>query len=326
MTDRLTMDALFLAKVETTAGVDATPVAASDAVRVYEVFDPKGAFKFKTERPHVIRGTNRTARTPLTPSGRSGTWPVKVYGRGSPNTTAFSASVKPEADALLQAAGFSSTGSFGAGVETYTYAIDPTAPHHVTCYSYSGGKLRKMLGSIAQLKMMWKSGGPIDYDFSIQGLYQAPTDVATPGSPVFGTSVGPIADGATVSFAGNSALIIREFEYDTGNTIVERPQANVAGGLAYPRLTYSKGTFKLTIEDPPVATLDLEGLQLSATPEALTWTIGSVQYNKCQFTAPAVVIETYDVSNDNGIPIATISGGVYDSTDTATDAVSLVWK
>ena len=326
MTDRLTMDALFLAKVEATSQVDASPTAALNAIRVYDVFDPKGDFKYKTARDHVLRGTNRSALAPLTPSGRMGTWTVKVYGRGSQTTTAFSASNLPEADALLQACGLSQTVVTTVGAETVTYGLLSTGLKTVSAYSYVGGRLRKLLGAVSQCTLTWKAGGPIDYSFGVNGIYQAPSDVSTPASPVFGTSVGPIADGATVSFAGLSTLIVREFEMTIGNTVVERAQANIAGGMAYPRLTYAKPTFKLVVEDPLGATLDLENLQKTVATNALSWTIGSVQYNTCHFTAPAAIIETYDAANDNGIPVATVSGLLAPSTDTATDNFSLVWQ
>src|SRR5690348_15841877 len=90
MTDRLTMDALYLAKIEATPQTDSVPTAALNAIRVYDVFDRKGHIKYKTARDHVLRGTNRSALSLLTPSGRMGTWAVKVYGRGSQTSTAFS--------------------------------------------------------------------------------------------------------------------------------------------------------------------------------------------------------------------------------------------
>jgi len=326
MTDRLTMDALFLAKVESASGTDATPTAAANAIRVYDVFDPKGDFKYKTARDHVLRGTNRSALAPLTPSGRMGSWTVKVYGRGSQTTTAFSSSNLPEADALLQACGLSQTVVVTPGAETVTYGLLSSGLKTASCYSYVGGRLRKALGSVANLSLSWKAGGPIDYSFGIQGLYQAPSDAATPSGAVFGTSVGPIADGATVSFAGVSTLIVREFEFMTTNTIVERSQANIAGGMAYPRATYAKPTFKMVIEDPLGATLDLENLQKTVAANALSWTIGAVQYDTAHFSAPAAIIETYDAANDNGIPVATIGGVLAPSTDTTTDNFSLVWQ
>jgi len=323
MADRLMMDALLLCKVETTSGTDSTPVQATDAVRLEETFDPTVTYLVATPRDKVVRGTKRNAAAPLTPSARYGEWSMKTFVRGARTTAAYSASILPDLDPILQAAGLAGVGSFGAGTENWLYNIASSALKTVTAYSYSGGELRKLLGARSDFTFGFKAGGPVEASFKLTGLYQDKADVATPGSPAFGTAIAPVAETAAVTFGAFSTGIVRECSISSGNTIQQRPNANATKGLAYPFLPYARPTFKLVLEDPLIADIDLETLQKSATKNVFTWTVGSVQYNRVKFSTGGAVIEQYLVSNDNGIPIVTMSGVLVDSTDTAVDAFAI---
>ena len=73
-----------------------------------------------------------------------------------------------------------------------------------------------------------------------------------------------------------------------------------------------------------MGTKDFENLELSNAVNALSFTIGATQYNKCTWSAPNARIESVAKSDDNGTQLIKLSGGLYDSTAAANDAFSFL--
>ncbi|MFL5481137.1 MAG: phage tail tube protein [Gemmatimonadaceae bacterium] len=328
MSDRNSVIGVLLAKAETTDGTDAVPVVANDAIQILEPLEANGSFAFKTPRDKLIDGAAIQASPPLSPKGRMATWPNTVHFRGNRTTIAYAATpaATPELHPYMIAAGCSSTLVTTGGSESYTYKPASTGLLGATEYYYVDGKLYKILGAKAEIEFALDAGGPLVASLKRTGLYQAPTDAAVPTivASSYGTAVPPVADNIALSIAGFSAGIIRSFRMSTGNQIAQRKNANAPGGLATHRIRTRKITFEIVLEDELVGTKDFENLQLTNAVNALSFTIGATQYNKCTWSAPNARIEDVAKSDDAGTQLIKLSGGLYDSTPAANDAFSFL--
>lgn len=320
MADRNTQIGVLLAKLEATEGTDPVPVAAN-AIAILEPLEAHGEFAFKTERPKLVVGAAIQASPPLTPKGLQGTWQNTIHLKGP--GSAYSASVLPEIDAFMQSAGYSQTLVITGGSETVTYKPAATALKSHAEYYYIDGRLKKMLACKTDFDVNFNAGGAVVMTLKRTGLYQIPTDAAVVASPVYQATLPPVADSVALSINGFATGIIRKFSLTGGNHIANRANANAVGGLAPHKVRTRMPKFSLVLEDELAAAIDFESLRANRTLCALTWLVGAVQYNKTQFTAGTSVIEDVKISDDNGTQITTISGGVYDSTFGANDAVQL---
>lgn len=328
MADRATNLGVLLAKAETTDGTDAAPVVATDAIQVLEPLEPSGSFAFKTPRDKLVDGASLQASPPLNPKGRMATWQNTLHVRGNRTAVAYSASVFPDIHPYMIAAGYAATVVLTGGSESYTYKPAATGLLGCTEYYYVDGKLYKILGAKADIDLDFAAGGPLVATLKRTGLYQPPTDVALPTivASSYGTAVAPVADSVALTIASFSAGIIRSFKMGTGNKIAQRANANAAGGLSTHRIRERKFTWELVLEDELVATKDFENLELTNAVNALSFTIGGTQYNKFTWSAPNARIEAVSKADDNGTQLIKLSGGLYDSTPAANDAVSLLFN
>jgi hypothetical protein len=328
MSDRSTLNALMLAKIESTIGTDASPVAATDAVQLIDAVDPTGDYTFQRMRDKAIVGNSFQGLSPLKATGPLGTWSAKFYPRATRSTTAISNSNLPDPDPLLMAAGLAQTVVLTGGSESATYKPASTSLKSATVYYYVDGKLRKMLGCRTDLDFAIEAGSALEMTAKITGLYQGDSDAAVPASPAFGTADPPITD-ATISFTvgGFSTSVVRKFTWNTGN-MVESNRGNMnaaTGSLATPSIRDRQIPFTILLEEELVGTIDMEGWRRSNTGLVIGFTVGATQYAKWNFAAPNARVEGkgVKVQDGNGTQLLLLSGHLYDSTPGANDAFSL---
>jgi hypothetical protein len=317
--------AILLAKLESSDGVDSTPVAAN-AIQVDGVLELGRDWATRTPRDSVVVGSAIQARPPLAPKGGIANWQSTLPVRGTRDGLAYSASNLPELDVFLQSAGFGVTVDVTGGAETALYKPAATGLKGHTEYGYTDGKLRKLLGARTDIDFAFDSGGPIMATVKRMGLYQVPTDTALVASPVYGTSVHPVTESLAVTIDGFAAGIIRKWSCSVGNSIRQRKNANAAGGIATPRVRSRKPTWSITLEEELIGTKDLELLEANNTSIAITFFLNASQYNRFRWTAPSARIESVKPSDDEGTRVVTISGGCYDSTPGANDAVQFKFE
>jgi hypothetical protein len=328
MSDRATLNALLLAKNETTVGTDAAPVAGTDAIQLIDMIDPSGEYVFQRMRDKALVGNGFQGLSPLKPSGPLATWTAKLFPRATRSTTAISSVNLPDPDPLLMAAGLGATLVTTGGSESNTYKPASTALKSATVYYYVDGKLRKLLGARTDVDFSVEAGGPLEMTAKITGLYQGDSDVAMPASPAFGTADPPITD-ATIAFTigGYATGVVRKFTFGTGNKIESnRGNMNAAtGSLATPSIRDRQIPFSVLIEEELVATIDMEGWRRSNTGIAIGFTIGATQYAKWNFAAANARVESkgVKVQDSNGTQLLLLSGHLYDSAPGANDAFAL---
>lgn len=322
--DRNVRIASLLAKVESVIGTDASPVAGNAVLLTDPIADPGGMMVVKTARPHAVTGYIQPLAD-LTPRGRFSTWQLKTQMRGTRDGLFYQASDLPDIDPLLQAAGLSSTVGGGSGTEIVTYAPLSTSMKSATLYYYLDGKVSKLLGCVvSSVKLSVKAGGPLEIEFTVEGLYQGQTDTSYV-APTIGSAIPPTSDNVAFTLFGYSAGIVRSFECTiTNETTGARPSINSTNAIVSPRVRSRKISYTAVLENELVATKDFEAAQVANTLGALSFTVGGTQYNKMEVSAPQAQIEDVKYSNDKMTDLATITGQFVDSS--GNDAVSLIFQ
>lgn len=284
----------LLAKVESTYGTDAAPVAGTDGVRVVGRIWESGRpeYAFPNEREDVVTGTLH-GETPGIPAGAmmSLEFGCELRGAGA----AYAAGVKPEVAPLLVACGLSETGDFTPSSEKYTYSMADTGHGSNTIYVYGGGKLFKLLGCRGNVVWDIAAGGLGRMAFTMRGVLSAnPTEVALPAITYDTAESSPAVNmGLSIDPGTPWSPNFAEASLDYGNEVIQLDDANAADGLEgfaissrRPRFTIQPRVVDLTDYDP----WDERSSRTSHTIDA---TLGSTQYNRVKIDINEARLATY---------------------------------
>lgn len=325
-TNRNRLESLLLVKVETTDGVDATPVVATDYMGVLEAFDAQADFAFRTARNHPVVGAAIQPLPPLKPKGRVYTAKSTIHVRGNKTGATYNSvgPVVPELDPWLQAAGLAGT----FATSQWTYKPAATGLKSVTEYKYTDGKLQKAVGVKADVTLTLAVGGPLVAEVSRTGLYSGTSDSALPSlASAAGTSVAAPGDQVTLAIGSYSIGIVRSAKIALGNQIRQRGNLNATGALAPFVIRERQPTWEVVLEDPTISEADFEGLAVAQTGQALSFAVGATAFvDKCQVTLANARIDKVQLSDDQGTQLVTLSGGYYDSIPGANDALALLFS
>jgi len=284
--------AVITCKTETTAGVDAEPTAADNAILARNI----------VLKPIV---TQRDARNVVLPHfGNMGevvagsfqelSYDVEMAGGGAAGTA-------PGWGPVIKACGFSETINSGVSV---VYAPISTAESSATQYVYVDGKHFKLTYSKGNVVLMLEAGKVPLLRFRFQGLYVAPTDTALP-APTLTAFQAPLAVNKvnTTPFTLHSyAGKFRSLEIDAGNQISYRNLPNFEGIVFTGR--QSRG--RAVLEDELMATKDWYAIIKAGTAGALAVTHGTAAGNKVAIAAAGAQLEESDLSNESGIAMNTM--------------------
>jgi hypothetical protein len=318
MSNRPITNSALLAKVETTVGVDAAPVAA-DAQSPIEPSFPSIEAVFRQEPRRLMR-PNLAVFAPRPSRGLRGTLERQFEVLGTRNGLAYSASNLPVCDPYLVAAGLKRTVDTTAGDESVTYTPENMVSQlgALTEYVFIDGELHKLVGTRADVTLQFEAGQPLLLSVNRTGVYTAPAGVVS--MPTI-TLVDPDAIlcedvGLTITPQGVRAFgagVIRSFEMVTGNERATRPNANAVGGLAPDAMVSRAPRFTVVLEAPTVDSANFYNMRDAGTPVALEWQAGTSPYAVVGFRAPSARIETATLSVENGIVMITLEGGLYRS-------------
>lgn len=291
-------------KIETTYGIDAT-VAAADIIWIQNVL-----FKVQQEQFRDERMAGLIAELPDIPGARWAQITGEAVMRGA--GAVYSASVKPELDALLRAAGLAATGSFVASSEKWTYVPQSGAiiGESVTAALFGENAPQgKLLGAFATLRFQHRAGQPLVVPFTLSGMYVAPADVAlitaTPG-----TVIPPVFKSGAVTV---DAVVhrISSLDVELGNVVNPIPSSNDAQAVAGFLIADRRIGVTLDPEQVAVATYDWHAKR-DAPPNSgqgavASWGVGTVQYNRIKLSAPRLQVVDIAEGNRGGLRIFNIS-------------------
>lgn len=299
---------IILVELEAEYGTDIVPAVAGDEIIVHG--PPTFSLATKMlERPVPLPYFGKIApvivgeayklnfKAEITPSGAAGTAPR--FGK------------------LLRAAGLTETISAGVSV---TYA--PHSTHlgeSVTIYYWAGGVRHILRGCVATVKLPLVAGEMILADVEVTGLYGGTiSDVAFP-SPTFESAMPLIWTAANFKFATITTLICSKLDFDFGNEIAPRRDANAAltPGISRYYIKDRNPKVSFDIEKEDLSTINPYTLHTAQTLSDLetkpTGTAGSkieLLINDIALDAPTFGDkENVRVWNLSGAPKVTLAAG-----------------
>jgi hypothetical protein len=311
----LTRKYLLLAKVEGTYGVDAVPVAATNAILVsnlkikpdQEVIERKDvALPSLSKIPHLIgrRWVEITFDVELRGSSGSGATP-------------------PDFGALFRGCAMLETIEADPGGYV-TYGPVSENLESVTIYAWRDAHLHKCVGCVGSWKWAGEVGKPAKFSFTFKGKLASITDQAL-AVPTYQNLKPPLMLGATASYGGWVAPL-KKLELDLKNKITERPDVHEDTGIIGFFVSDREPEGKLDPEANTLATRDVWTNLWAVNEAALELVIGSGAGNQCTITAPRCAKKKVEEGNRDGIATYDLDIGLYQSSDNGDDELLLKFE
>lgn len=297
----------MVAKAETTYGTSSSP-STSDGVLLEERGELQINYAVDGARPGPP-GTLGTQKR-VGGGGRTATYPARVAMKGA--GAAYSSSVTPAGHALLLASGLTGalTSTSGAEAWTYTPTPGPTGYGSATSILYARGEQYTLLGCYGDLTIA--ADGPVVpvAEMALQAILStAIADASVPSITYpLASVIPPKAVGMSFTLGNFTAGKLRSFSFKLGREITNRLSQNASDGHAGFAIGRRAPTLEVTFESEALASspyhsasaLDPYQLFANATSLACSFTVGSTQYNRWTFSAPAVQIGAPPVLAEDG--------------------------
>ncbi len=273
---------VLLAKIESTYGTDATPVAASDSILCsVPEFQPIGR---QLDRQNAIATMGRPVPINIG-EGLNIKFSTELKGDGSAPDT------PPEIAPLFRACNFTETINVATDVvyaPNSSFGIEDSA-ESLTIYYHQDGIRHILLGARGTFSLELKAGeyGVIHWDFT--GLYGGPTTQTLP-TLVPNTTLPPRFKNASFTI-DSYAAIIENMSIDIANEVVMRPDVNAATGIKEWLITDREPKGEVDPDVPAIATKDFWAMWQDTDAVALAATVGEVANNKCAIAAPKLVLD-----------------------------------
>jgi hypothetical protein len=165
----------------------------------------------------------------------------------------------------------------------YKPTLPSTNGSSVTFYWYTAGKLHMVTGAKGNVKGTFEAGKIAHFDWEFQGRLVAPTDASIPGSLTFLSTLPPLFSSAT-SVIGSYSPVFRKLEFDLGNQIVRRDDANSVDGIQGFIIPDRAPSCTIDPESGTEATHPIWGDLSASTSRTISATLGSLGGNKCMAT------------------------------------------
>jgi hypothetical protein len=306
----LTRKRLILAKTETTYATDATPVG-GDAILVRNLdITP---IESDTVSRDLIRPYLGNSEQLLSNTRVGITFQVELAGSGTAGTA-------PKYDSLLKACGMSATIVASTSV---TYAPVSASFSSATIYFNNDGVLHKATGCRGSFTMNCELGQIPTIDFTMTGIYNAPTDTAAP-VVTYAAQATPLIfkEGNTSNFSLLSySGCLMSVNFDIANEVVYR---ELIGCTKQVVITNRAPSGEAVIEAPTIAAKDFFTIANSNTTGSLTFEHGTTAGNIVTFTAQKVDIGNPTYSDSDGIQMLNLPY-VAIPTSAGNDEVSLIY-
>jgi hypothetical protein len=288
----LTRKRLILVKKETTYGTDSTP-AGTDALLVRNLdITPIEADLVSRDliRPYLGNSPSLLANSRV-----SITFQVELAGSGTAGTA-------PRFGSILQACGMSET---IVATTSVTYAPVSASFSSATIYFNNDGILHKATGCRGTFTMNAAVGEIPTLDFTMTGVYNAPTDTAAP-TVTYSNQASPLVfkQGNTSSFQFFSyAGCLQSVSFDIANSTVYR---ELVGCTKEVLITDRKPSGTVMIEAVALATKDYFNIAQTETTGNLTFLHGTTAGNRVTFTVSQADISNPSYGDQDGIQMLNI--------------------
>jgi len=291
----LTRKRTLLAKTETTYGTDSSPVGA-DAILVRNLdITPIEADVVSRDlvRPFLGNFEQLLAQTRV-----SITFQVELAGSGTPG-------VAPRYGSILKACGLSETivapdAGPPAVAGSVTYVPVSSDFSSATIYFNNDGVLHKATGCRGTFTLNGEVGQIPTIDFTMTGIYNAPTDTAAPSVTYTNQATPQIFKaGNTSSFSmlGHSGCL-QMVSFDIANEVVYR---ELVGCPKTVFIVDRKPAGEVMIEAPALSSKDFFSVANTDITGSLTFQHGTAAGNTVTLTASTVDIGNPSYSDSDGI-------------------------
>lgn len=301
---------VITAKIETQYNTDAAP-AGSDAILIEDLsWAPEGLRM--VERP-AIRKSLGTLQHVYGGSLLSVTFAVEVKGSGVAGTA-------PEIGTLLRGCAMDETIVVSTSV---TYAPVSDTQESLTIYFYEDGTLIKLTGCRGSVDFSGEVGGRLMANFTFQGHFSGPADVALV-TPTYDSTVPPIMIAGNFSIGGYAA-VIQSLSLSMGITLEVPPNLSATDGYGEVLVTGRDVNGSINPEQPLVASHDFMAAFKAGTLEALSLgPIGATAGNQVTISAPKCYYRNLTNAERQGVLSYDIPFGAAENT--GDDEVSLAFS
>ncbi len=274
---KLTRRRVVLAKVESSYGVDALPVAAHDAFicNTSSSISPSGE---EVERDYV-RDTLTPIGSVVTTKILSFTLSTELKGGGLDDESILA----PEYEPLLLSCGMEKTGDEETGW-IYKPISDPAQHKSCTIYYYQDGLLHKALGCRGTFTFNAAVSQLGTIEFSMQGLWADPVDQALV-SPTLADIVPPVVSSMGLSVGGFTP-VCTGLQFDLGVSTSQRKDVNADAGIVGIEISARRPTGSLDPETVALGQFDPWSAWSGATKAAISATVGHEAGNRIGISIP----------------------------------------
>lgn len=307
---------VLLVKIEATKGTDAEPTAADNAV-LCAVVNPTVDGQ-SLENP-VVR--NSISAAPEKFINKKMTFQIQLPLKGS-----GTAGVAPEFGSLLQGCGLGETVTSTTGSEKVEYSpvSSDSAMKTDTIYLYKDGILFKGLGCAGNFSSTNRAGELPMLTFDMEGKFGGVTDSSNPASPVYDETEPIEVKSYGFKFGTWGSGVIREFNFETGNTVNTRSNINAADGIESSGISARDPRYSATVEAVPEATHPFWGNYISRDTSALEFKHGTTSGNIVEFSAPKANYAAPTSNSEDGIFMYSVGGQLLE--DSGNDNFKLTFK
>ncbi|MFZ9959285.1 MAG: phage tail tube protein [Candidatus Limnocylindrus sp.] len=307
----LTRKRLILIKKESTYGTDVSP-AGTDAVLVRDL--SVTPLQSDVVSRDLVRSYLGASEQLLANTRVECQFTVELAGSGTAGTA-------PRYGSALQACGLSETIVASTSV---TYAPVSASFSSVTIYYNVDGVLHKVTGARGTFTLNAEVGQIPTIQFTMTGIYNAPTDTAAP-AVTYSSQATPLIfkEGNTSAFEFFSyAGCLQSVTFDVGNTTVYR---ELVGCTKETLITQRASTGTVMIEAPTIATKDYFSAALAdGTTGNLTFLHGTTAGNRATLTVPRADLGDPSYGDQDGIAMLNLPYTAIPSTS-GNDEVSLAF-
>lgn len=288
----LTRKRLILVKTETTYGTDSSPVG-TDALLVRNLdITPIEADLVSRDliRPYLGNSPSLIANSRV-----SITFQVEMAGSGTAGTA-------PRFGSILRACGLLEAIVASTSV---TYTPRSAGFESATIYFNNDGILHKATGCRGTFTLNAAVGEIPTIDFTMTGVYNAPTDTAAP-SVTYSAQASPLVfkQGNTSAFQFFSyAGCLQSATFDIANSIVYR---ELVGCTKEVIITDRKPAGTVMIEAPTLATKDYFAIAQTETTGNLTFLHGTTAGNRVTLTAGQCDVSNPSYGDQDGVQMLNI--------------------
>lgn len=303
--------------IEASYDAGGAPSLTDDAILLAEPATLQTDYALDGARGQAPAGMGRIKKA--APGGRMGSITLPIDGRGL-GAAYGAAAFPPDVHKLLRMAGHVATLDATVSAEKWTYtpeswdgAVPPGFASGVFRF-FGRGQEYGLQGAYATVGFTVENGGFLRWSFALQGKQpNAPVDIALPAITYANTEP-PKAEDFALSLASDTGTAftsdrIRSIAFNGARAISARNTYGFSPGLREPTLELVMETPKLATVSPWHTATELHPWRLweLATPLAVSFQVGTVQYNRMKFAAAAAQIENVVESEDGATSLMTVT-------------------